>query len=119
VAVARDPVWYSDVQYLTWDESMAAPEGRHAAVSSERKVFLQPPTENLVVDTNRLDDAGTSIGRGSDLVSACRLQIDRIAQKAAEQASRCYAACAETFHRQDDEVAASRIAARCSSATPR
>lgn len=87
MAIAREPDWYSDVQYLTWNESMVAPEGRHATVGPEREVHLQVPNESRVTETN---------GRGNDLLAVCRRQIDCVARRIAEQARRSYGACANS-----------------------
>jgi hypothetical protein len=40
-ASGRDPSWYSDIQYLTWDVRADEAEAARAA-SSEGEIFLQP-----------------------------------------------------------------------------
>jgi len=58
-ATARDPDWYADVQYLTWDETMAEP-GQSDAVGDPGMVQIQPPSGDCTCDACECD--GCQIG---------------------------------------------------------
>jgi len=71
VAIARDRDWYGDVQYLTWDESMAEPGESDAAAGTEGEVQIQAPSED---DSCECDSCDCGDGGGGccepDMVSA-------------------------------------------------
>ncbi len=48
-ATARDPDWYRDVQYLTWDETMAVPSESDSA-GDPSMVQIQPPSDDYIRD---------------------------------------------------------------------
>jgi len=92
-AAARDPDWYGDVQYLTWDVRADEAEAAQATVS-HGEVFLQPSEKDSECTWyNSCDNAGCDSGEPG-AVSAWQARLSRLGRQTAGRAKKLYSACA-------------------------
>jgi porin len=77
-AAARDPDWYGDVQYLTWDETMEAPCESDAAGDSGM-VQIQPPSDDVFCNACDRDGCQPSLTRDwqSRMTCLCKTMKDQ------------------------------------------